>query len=564
MSLLKNYSILIIIIVIAAALRLTNLATIPVGFNDDESAFGYNAYSILKSARDEWGVYLPFPTFESFGDWKLVVYLYLTALSQFFFGLNEFATRLPSAIFGILAVFATYLLTNEIFSKFSKSFKSSVALVASLLVAINPWHIVASRNAFESDLLTFFIPFGVYLFLKGLKNSKYLFFSVIIFVLAFYTYRSSWLFIPLLTSAIIFLNKDKLSKLKKDLLKNLILCFVLLIPLIPVILTFKGQSRFIQESFIKGVARSGIINEINENRGACQQNINRFVCVIIYNKYNFFLSTYVNNYFQNLSYKTFFEKANPTGFQSFATRSNFYLFELPFLIIGLIYIIKKGDQNLKILIAWLLFAPIGAAFAGTGNFGRLNLIMPASQIVAAFGLVSAISLIKHDSFRKVTIATLLLVVIVSIIRLIVDLNIVEPYKTSRYQRYGYKELFNYLESQKDYDNFYISSRIDNSHQYIHYLYFQKVDPNWYLNNAKRTRGEDEWVAFESIGKYKFVPSVPGLELIEPKSLVVVGEKEVTFPIAPNIIFNDLRGDKIFEVYDIDKVKEAIVDSNENI
>jgi len=95
MKYLKNNLIIISIITVAILLRFINLASIPVGFNDDEAAFGYNAYSILKTGMDEWGRFLPFPAFESFGDWKLVVYLYLTAISQFFFGMNEFATRFP-------------------------------------------------------------------------------------------------------------------------------------------------------------------------------------------------------------------------------------------------------------------------------------------------------------------------------------------------------------------------------------------------------------------------------------------------------------------------------------
>ena len=58
----KNYF-LLLIITLAILLRLTLLSSVPVGFNDDEAAFGYNAYSILKTGRDEWGRFLPFPLF---------------------------------------------------------------------------------------------------------------------------------------------------------------------------------------------------------------------------------------------------------------------------------------------------------------------------------------------------------------------------------------------------------------------------------------------------------------------------------------------------------------------
>src|SRR3990167_9704477 len=160
MKYLKNNLPLISIIVIAVIFCFVNLANVPVGFNDDEAAFGYNAYSILKTGKDEWGRFLPFPVFESFGDWKLIGYLYPVVVSQAMFGENEFATRLPSAIFGVLTVFSTYLLTKKLFEKSFLRFtiydlRFTVAPLAALLLAISPWHIAASRNAFESDILIF-------------------------------------------------------------------------------------------------------------------------------------------------------------------------------------------------------------------------------------------------------------------------------------------------------------------------------------------------------------------------------------------------------------------------
>src|SRR3989344_146367 len=114
MAFFKKNAILILILIIASMLRLTSLSSIPVGFNDDEAAFGYNAYSILKTGQDEWGKVLPFPVFESFGDWKLIFYLYSVLISVAILGLNEFAVRLPSVVFGIAAVFAAYLLAKKL------------------------------------------------------------------------------------------------------------------------------------------------------------------------------------------------------------------------------------------------------------------------------------------------------------------------------------------------------------------------------------------------------------------------------------------------------------------
>ena len=37
-------------------------------------------------------------------------------------------------------------------------------------------------------------------------------------------------------------------------------------------------------------------------------------------------------------------------------------------------------------------------------------------------------------------------------------------------------------------------------------------------------------------------------------LIVAGEKEIEFPKPPIYVIGDLRGDKIFEIYDVSQVK----------
>lgn len=542
---MKSRLILLSIILIAAVLRIVNLSSIPVGFNDDEAAFGYNAYTILETGRDEWGKILPFPVFESFGDWKLVGYLYPTVASVALFGVNEFATRLPSVVFGVLAVFATYLLAKKLFNKETGS-------IAAFLLAISPWHIIASRNAFESDVLVFFITIATYFFLQGLQKSRYLLASYLCFIACFYIYRSSWIFVPLFVLSLIYFQKELFIKAVSKQFKHIIVLSFLILPLVPVVLTFKGQSRFIQESFISGNTRIGITNDINEKRGICQTKLPAVVCKLAHNKYNQFAATYVNNYLGNLSGATFFDKANSTGFQSFATRGVLYLFELPLLFAGLIFLFKRNKLAAKVLIPWVLLVPLGASATGIGNFGRINIFMPALQIIEAFGLFYAFSLIKSLKFKVITLTACLVILTVSFLKFTSELFLVEPVVTSRGERYGYKQLFSYLASQENnYDQILISKNIDSGHQYIHYAFFQKIRPDDFLKSYRPIK-ENGWVDFESLGKYKFVYGVPPYEKIQPKTLAVVGDIEVDYP-NPKFAINDLRGDLLFKVYDMDQV-----------
>src|SRR3989338_6436258 len=135
---MKQYLPILIILALAAFLRLYRLTDFPPGLYSDEASYGYNAYSILTTGRDEWGKFLPL-TIQSFGDYKPPMTAYLTIPSIAVFGLNEFAVRFPSALIGILSILLIYLLTKEIFKS------RSIALLVAALLAISPWHIHFSR-----------------------------------------------------------------------------------------------------------------------------------------------------------------------------------------------------------------------------------------------------------------------------------------------------------------------------------------------------------------------------------------------------------------------------------
>ncbi|MBI5019248.1 hypothetical protein HZB58_03170, partial [Candidatus Gottesmanbacteria bacterium] len=81
----------IIIIILAAFLRLWQLGNVPVSPDWDEAALGYNAYSILKTGKDEYGIFLP-RTLRSFDDYKPPLYTYLAIPAVAAFGLTTWAT----------------------------------------------------------------------------------------------------------------------------------------------------------------------------------------------------------------------------------------------------------------------------------------------------------------------------------------------------------------------------------------------------------------------------------------------------------------------------------------
>jgi hypothetical protein len=83
-----NNKLLLLILAVAALARILFLSSNPPSLNWDEVSHGYNAYSILKTGRDEWGRLFPLSNFRAYGDYPLALNLYLTIPFIATLGLN--------------------------------------------------------------------------------------------------------------------------------------------------------------------------------------------------------------------------------------------------------------------------------------------------------------------------------------------------------------------------------------------------------------------------------------------------------------------------------------------
>lgn len=173
MKFLQKYQTAIIIasiLLLAFALRVYNLSNNPPGFFADEASIGYNAYTIFHFGTDEYGSSLPF-FFKAFGEYKNPVETYSTVPFVALFGLNEFAVRLPSVLYGLLGIIAVYFLATVLFQTYH--YHKLIGYLTSFLLAISPWHIHFSRSSLEG--LTAYVAFTIlasYFFLKVQKQPK--------------------------------------------------------------------------------------------------------------------------------------------------------------------------------------------------------------------------------------------------------------------------------------------------------------------------------------------------------------------------------------------------------
>ena len=346
---------LIPILLLAAFLRFYKLGQVPSGFVNDEAAFGYNAYSILKTGRDEFGQFLPV-IFHSFGEGKLPGYIYLTIPSVLIFGLNEFAVRLPSALFGTLTVWLIY----ELVKKTGKDI--TWALLSALVLATLPWHIHFSRAAFEANVALFFVTLGTYLWFS--KKQRL---SLAAFIAAIFTYNAARLFVPLWFIFLVFKQR-----------KIYPLVGLLLISGILFILPQSSQ-RLSNISIFH--PQSGVAQRL-EQKYAETRNLPLFLTRALHNKPVEYGLDFIRRYSSHFSPDFLFFSGDPIRprYRVPDTGQLMY-FELPLLLIGLYALAKK---RLWWLGVWLLLAPMPAAltFETPSAIRGLLMIVPLSLIVA--------------------------------------------------------------------------------------------------------------------------------------------------------------------------------------
>ncbi len=173
-----------------AAVRLWRFGSVPEGLNQDEAFAGYEAWCLLTTGRDSLGHSLPvYLTAWGSGMNALESYLMLPFLALF--GRTALAVRLPQLIVGLLSLPAAYGVGKRAAGRWA-------GLCGMLLLAVCPWHVMLSRWGLESNLAPGFLLFGLYFFLRGMEDSRWLLPSALMYGLALYCYATLWPFVPLI------------------------------------------------------------------------------------------------------------------------------------------------------------------------------------------------------------------------------------------------------------------------------------------------------------------------------------------------------------------------------
>lgn len=446
----------ILIIVIGFILRTVGLENSPPSLGFDEAALGYNAYSILKTGKDEYGNFLPL-SLRSFNDYKPALYAYLTVPFIYLFGLNATAVRMTSVIAGVVSLIFLFLLLKHFFK--DKRF----ILFIFFILSFEPWRLHFSRNAFETNLSAMFFCIGSYLLLTAKDKFKY-FISVLFFALSAYSYHSARLSAPFL---ILLWAIDPICRFKYSVkfnFKKLFPLFGLIVICIPIFVMNNSSlllTRFNQENVFSRFypyAPKEILNPFSfvyYFGGIISGHIFSYISPI---NYNFRIYDWV--------------KMSPQFIPSMGMLG--WIEGIVFLI-GFVFVLGNIFKSFKyrFLIYWMIagIAPAAATWTWYHPLRSLNIFI-AIEIIIALGFWQIYLRIKNKLY-------FILILLVMFLTIFFTINNELKYSTvenhGEYQPGGFKEGMPYFVLISDK---YSQVIIDTPHAqgFIFFLFYTAFDP----------------------------------------------------------------------------------------
>jgi len=518
---------LALIIVGAALLRVVQVTQYPSGLNADEAALGYNAYSLLTTGRDEHGHSWPV-NLESFGDFKPAFYAYILIPFVRVFGLTELAVRLPSVIFGVIAVVIIFRLTGMIFPQ-SKTFP----YLAGLLLAVSPWAIHYSRGGWETNLATLLLLTGTYLFMRWTVSSKTttLLISLICFVTTLYTYQSTRVVAPLLVLGLFAIyRKHLLTNFKKVLFVS-IFTVILLVPLAISLIGSGAASRF---SGVGILADEGPVNRVNEFRGQHSAKT-YFMAKLLHNRPVIYSLRFVQNYFDHFSPKYLFIIGDPVERNKIPETGLLYLTDFILIALGVVFVIKNPGRPTGVIWLWLFVAPVASSltFQTPSALRSHSMIIPLILLMAA-GVNYLFALLPGKKISLVLTVCLILIYSYQLSRYLHEYYIHYPREYPAAWEYGFRQLVPYVESVKNnYDRILVTDKYDQP--YILFLFYSGFSPaEFQAGHTLTFRDKFNFSTVRNYDKYHF-SSTDWEKVRDIHSALIVAAPEDIPDVGVNIV-----------------------------
>lgn len=531
-------------------LRFYQLGYVPKGLYPDETAIGYNAYSILYTGKDEYGKFLPL-YFRSFDDYKLPVYIYATSLAIKIFGVSPLSVRLPSAILGSITIIAVYFLVLKLSR--SKAF----ALIAAFFLAVNPWHTFFSRTGYEVNVAVSLMLIGTFFLINGVDHkikhiNIQIGLSLISFLLAVYTYNVTRILSPFIFLALLFYYMVREKKINRK--TFVFICSLFFIGMVPIITTSVSLQAEPGFSSQKDALIIG-----NEIKAEILQTKSYFVALplliqkLFFNYYVLVFWTYLKNTISFFSTNFFFITGSDKPSQNIGGGlAMFYYFEFPLIIFGLYKAIKQKAAFIYPFIIWfIVIFLVGTTVKIVPNGTRTYPVVIPLTIFSAYGMYSIIQILaslKNEILKKSAYLLIPFIILYYVILYYISYFIRYPIEYAKDWRSEDQKTVEYIMSvEKKYDKVIFDDSAE--FFYTSLLFYGKYMPGTYQQNAKyQMKGLVNTLI--QVGKFEFRKVDWENELFVPETLFVTGERHVpqgeeplaifSYPVRPVVLYYDRK------------------------
>lgn len=464
-----NRRVIVPLLILAGVLiRVLYLGENPVGLNQDEASAGYEAWSLLNYGIDRNGDSLPV-LFTSWGSGQNVLYSYLSIPFVALFGLNTFSIRLVSALFGSLSLPVFYLLAKKLRG-------DSFAVAALFFLVINPWHIMLSRWALESNLLPFFLLLGIYFLTLSSERPRFLIPSAVSFALCLYAYGTAFIFLPLF----------------------FIMCFIYLVVKRELRLKYFICSALVFAAISLPIVLCNIINILGWDE------INVFgVTLPVLTETRQSATTVIGGSFKDaldnfISFaKLLFTQSDGLLWNALPGFGLYYFFGLFAAVIGLLgagYETIKNRSGREAIVFFALLASLAASFFIDVNINRMNMAFLPVIYFSALGFYFILCKLKRLALPLIAGALICFTMFMT--------TYFSGFRDDLSEMFfeGLGEAVVYAETL-DYDEVYITDYVNSP--YIFVLFYNQIPPEEFYGSVEYSNPETAFRAVTAFSKYRF-------------------------------------------------------------
>jgi len=362
---LRYWFILLLILIFGGYLRLVDLDKIPPHLGNDEISIAYDSYSIRSLGKDEHGNEWPL-SFQSHGDYKAPLYVYMNTVFNYIFGNTEHGVRFLSVLSSLVSIIFMFLIGSEIGGR-------KLGLLAAILLCLNPKNIIVSRVSFEANLAAAMVLIGFWSMIKmyKLQKIKYAILAGVFLGLSIWGYHTERGFVPIFALVLPLLVRGKINI--KRWVWMWIFLIIVAVPIgIDFIKVFQGENnnRASTQLWFRGPGSESFYNDPDVSSA---------------NKIVVWISGPVHNYLEHFNFKSnfvnnqeLFNKREPLDI------GWFLLATLPLLLVGLLNIKIIFPNWWRWVLAFWLISPIVPAltFGGIASVRNLLFVYPTILIMA--------------------------------------------------------------------------------------------------------------------------------------------------------------------------------------